>query len=284
MSQVGIVCDSTCDLTPEWLEQHGVRLVPLRVLFGEETHNDWVDMHPEEFFERLATSPVLPTTSQPSPADFEAAYSALATEGCEAIVSIHLSAALSGTVESATLAAKTSSVPVHVIDTKLVSQALGLVVKRAVDLRDSGAGAEQIVSGCTETAQATGLLFILDTLDYLVKGGRAGKAQGLAASLLNIKPILTFNDEGTIEPFKKVKGTRKAIAELAAHVAEESRKKGRLRVALLQAVAPDLAEELRLALEAAGADCEIDSLGHVGAVIGTYSGPRAVGLAFYPAS
>ena len=282
MSKVGIVCDSTCDLEPDWLASHDVLMVPLRVLFGEEAHLDWVDMGVDEFFERLAKAPALPTTSQPSPADFEAAYAKLATSGCESIVSIHLTAALSGTFESATLAAKTSALPVHVIDTKLVSQALGLIVKKGIELRDSGASAEEIAQGCIRTASVTRLYFVLDTLDYLVKGGRAGKAQGLAASLLNIKPILVFNEEGTIEPFKKVKGTRKAMGELAQHVADESHAKGRLRVAFLQAAALDLAEELRGALDAAGADYEIDSIGHVGAVIGTYSGPRAVGLAYYP--
>ncbi len=180
------------------------------------------------------------------------------------------------------MAAKTSSIPVHVVDTKLVSQALGLVVRWAIEARDSGASAEQIAKGSAEKASATRMFFVLDTLDYLVKGGRAGKAQGLAASLLNIKPILTFNDEGTIEPFKKVKGTRKALTELAEHVAEESRTRGQLRVAFLHTVAPDLVEDLRAALDAAGADYVADSVGNVGAVIGTYAGPRAVGLGYYP--
>jgi DegV family protein with EDD domain len=282
VAQVGIVCDSTCDLTPEWLAAHDVRMVPLRVLFGEETHLDWVDMYPEEFFKRLATAQKLPTTSQPSPADFERAYAEIAAAGCSEIVSVHLTAALSGTFESATLAAKTSVVPVHVIDTKTCTQALGLIVKRAVSLRDSGASAEEIARACAETAAATRLYFVLDTLDYLVKGGRAGKSQGLAASLLNIKPILVFNAEGTIEPFKKVKGMRKAMSELADHVAEESRAKGRLRVAFLHSIAPDLADELRAALDTAGADYESDSIGEVGAVIGTYAGPRAVGVGYYP--
>ncbi len=282
MSNVGIVCDSTCDLTPEWLAEHGAQLVPLRVFFGEEGHLDWVDMHPDEFFKRLATSPTLPTTSQPSPADFEVAYAELVSRGCTDIVSIHLTAALSGTCESAILAAATASVPVHVVDTKVTSQALGLIVKRALELREGGLSAEQIAQDCIETSRRTRLYFILDTLDYLVKGGRAGKAAGLAASVLNIKPILRFNAEGTIEPFKKVKGSRKAIIELAEFVAEDSRTNGRMRITLLHAVAPDLAEELHAALDAASADYLLESVGAVGAVIGTYSGPRSVGLGYYP--
>ena len=257
-------------------------MVPLRVLFGEETHLDWVEMHPDEFFKRLASVQTLPTTSQPSPADFKRAYGELADKGCEEIVSIHLTSPLSGTFESATLGAQDSPVPVEVVDTKLVSQAFGLIVKRAIELRDAGASGAEIARTCRATAANTRLFFILNTLDYLVKGGRAGKAQGLAASILNIKPILTFNAEGTIEPFKKVKGTRKAIEELAAHVAAESRARGRMRVAILHASSPALADELLGALEAAEADFELDCTGLVGAVIGTYAGPGAVGVAYHP--
>lgn len=282
MPKVGLVCDSTCDLEPQWLAVRDVTMVPLRVMFGEESHLDWVDMPPEQFFERLTASPTLPTTSQPSPADFERAYASLAEKGCDSIVSIHLTSALSGTYESAMMAHQSSRIPVHVVDSKLVSQALGLIVKKAIELRDAGVTGDEIAATCASTAARTRLFFVLDTLDYLVKGGRAGKAQGLAASLLNIKPVLQFNAEGTIEPFLKVKGTRKAFAELASAVAEESRTRGRLRIAILQAVALDLAEDLRAALDLAGADYELDSIGAVGAVIGTYSGPRAVGLGCYP--
>lgn len=282
MSEVGIVCDSTCDLEPAWLAEHGVSVVPLRVLFGEEQYLDWVDMRPDEFYKRLAASTVLPTTSQPSPADFGKVYAQLSAEGCTDIVSIHLTSALSGTFESATLAATDSPIPVRVVDTKLVSQAVALVIKSAVAARDAGNSADVIARVAGETAAKTRLFFVLSTLDYLVKGGRAGKAQGLAASLLNIKPVLRFNADGIIEPFKKVKGTKKALAELAAHVAQDSREHGRLRVALLHACDSELVEELREALDAAGADFELDSVGLVGSVIGTYAGPSAVGLAYYP--
>ena len=282
MGHVGIVCDSTSDLSPAWLDDHRVRMVPLTVLFGEESFRDWVDMQPREFYERLAASPSLPTTSQPSPADFSAAYAELVEQGCDAIVSIHLTSQLSGTFESATMAATEAAVPVHVIDTKLVTAATALVVKQAVAMRDAGRSAEDIAASARVISASMRLFFVLDTLEYLVKGGRAGKAQGLAASLLNIKPVLMFNAEGTIEPFKKVKGTRKALTELAEHVAQDSRANGRMRVSILHADDLALAEELRTALDIAGADYELDSIELVGAVIGTYAGRGAVGAAYYP--
>lgn len=282
MSPVGLVCDSTCDVDPAWLKAKDVRMVPLTVFFGEEGFRDRVEMQPDEFYERLAAFSGLPTTSQPSPADFAAAYRELAASGCDSIVSVHLTSKLSGTFESATLAAAEAPVPVAVIDTKLVSSATALAVKAAVVSRDAGGTHDDVVTAATRVADSCRLFFVLDTLDYLVKGGRAGKAQGLAASLLNIKPILTFNDEGTIEPFKKAKGRKKALVELAQYVAEESRRLGKVRLALLHARDEDLARELQGALADAGADFELDSVNLIGAVIGTYAGPHAVGAAYYP--
>jgi len=283
MTRVGLVCDSTCDLGPQWLADHDIRMVPLKVLFGSESFLDWIDLTPEQFYTRLASSQSLPKTSQPSPADFAAAYAALAESGCEEIVSIHLTSALSGTFESATMAAVDSPVPVRIVDTKTVSLATGLAIKLALEARDAGKSAAEIEDAAREAAESSRLFFILDTLEYLVKGGRAGKAAGLAASVLNIKPILTFNNEGTIEPFKKVKGFKKALGELAAHVAEDAGGK-RIRLSILHGAAPELAGQVTAALDSAGVSYELDTVESVGAVIGTYAGPGAVGIAYLPHS
>lgn len=282
MPGVAIVTDSTCDLGPTELESLGVTMVPLKVLFGDESYLDWIDLQPVEFFDRLKRSPVLPKTSQPSPADFAAVYERLADEGHDSIVSIHLSAALSGTYESAMLAAKDARVPVHVIDTKDVCLGVALVVKAAVEAVAQGMDGENVAKLATDVATRTDLYFVLDTLDYLVKGGRAGKAQGLAASILNIKPVLIVNADGIIEPYAKERGRKKAIQALAKHVAEMSKQHGKLRVAYLHANAPKIVAELQHEVEAAGADVEVDIVGLIGAVIGTYAGPDAVGIAFYP--
>lgn len=282
MPRVGIVADSTCDLGPEELAALDVRMVSLTVHMGDNHYADWIDLRPDEFYPLLAAARDLPTTSQPSPADFSAAYESLAQEGCDEIVVVTLSSALSGTFESATLAASTSPVPVLIVDGKRASQATGLIVKAAVEARTAGLDGAGIAARATEVARATRLFFLLDTLDYLVKGGRAGKATGLAASLLNIKPVLRINSDGIIEPFKKVRGRAFAIAALAEHVAEDSRQNGRMRIALLHAARTDDVEELEAALRAAGADIEVDSHGVIGAVIGVYTGPGAVGVAYYP--
>jgi len=282
MPRIGLVTDSTCDLGPEELAALDVRMVPLTVHLGDEHFADWLDLRPDEFYPMLLAASQLPTTSQPSPADFSAVYERLAAEGCEEIVVATLSAALSGTFESATLAASTSPVPVRIVDGKRASQATGLIVKAAAEARAAGMGASAIEARTIEVARSTRLYFLLDTLDYLVKGGRAGKATGLAASLLNIKPVLQVNAEGIIEPFKKVRGRSQAIAALAQHVADDSRRNGRMRIALLHAAKAEDAEELEAAIRAAGADVEIESHGVIGAVIGVYTGPGAVGVAYYP--
>jgi DegV family protein with EDD domain len=280
--KVGIVTDSTCDVEPARLAELGVEMVPLTVHFGDEHYRDWIDLHPREFYAKLAASPVTPTTSQPSPADFAAAYARLAERGFDEVVVITLSSALSGTYDSAMLGAKDARLPVRVVDGKRASQGTALIVFAAVDARDAGLDAAAIEARAIEVAQSSRLYFLLDTLDFLVRGGRAGKATGLAASLLNIKPVLEVNAEGFIEPFKKVRGRQQAVAALAQHVAEESRSRGRLRVALLHASIQGEVEEVQAALRVAEADIEVVSEGIIGAVIGTYTGPGAVGVAYYP--
>ncbi|MCX8007572.1 MAG: DegV family protein [Coriobacteriia bacterium] len=279
--KVGIVCDSTCDLGPQWLAEHDVVMVPLKVMFGDTTYLDWIDITPDAFYEKLLQASDLPKTSQPSPAEFSAVYASLAEQGCEEIVSIHLSSALSGTIESATLASAAAPVPVRIVDTKIVTAGTALAVMAAVAERDAGGDAEAVEAAAVHVVEGLTLLFALGTLDYLVKGGRAGKAQGLAANLLNIKPVLTFNKDGIIEPYKKVRGTKAALAEIAAKVAADSKARP-VRLALFHSTTPELADELKSALDTADARYELVLTGHVGAVIGTYAGPGAVGAAYYP--
>lgn len=281
MSRVAIVTDSTCDLDDATLARLGVLRVPLKVLFGDESFRDWVDLEPAEFYKKLVASDILPKTSQPSPADFLAVYNALAVEGFSGIVSIHLSGDLSGTCESAYMAADDSPIPVHVIDSRTVSQGLGLIVKGAAAARDEGLDLEAVVDKTQKIVDSLRVVFVLETLEYLVKGGRAGRAAGLAASLLNIKPVLEVKG-GVVEPFAKVKGRKRAITEIADAVARDSQEKGRLRCAILHACLADCGAELVEAIKATGADVEFDEAGLVGSVIGTYTGLDALGCAFYP--
>ena len=282
MPKVGIVTDSTCDMEPAKLAELGVEMVPLTVHFGDEHYRDWIDLRPAEFYARLAKAETLPTTSQPSPAEFSAAYTRLAEQGVDEIVVITLSAALSGTYESATLASRGAPVPIRVVDGRKASHGTALIVLAATEARDAGMDAAAIEARARTIVESSRLFFLLDTLEFLVKGGRAGKATGLAAALLNIKPVLEVNADGIIEPYKKVRGRAQAVGALAQHIAEESHRLGRLRMILLHAAIEGEAEEVEAALVASGADVVIEAHGEIGAVIGTYTGPGAVGVAYYP--
>jgi|SRR5450759_696472 len=282
MPRIAIVTDSTCDLGPEALKQRDVAMVPLKVHFGDDTFCDWVDLTPATFYPKLRAAAQLPTTSQPTPGEFAEVYKRLADEGVEGIVSIHLSAKLSGTFESATMAASTAPVPVRVVDSTFVSGAIGLIVDAACAARDAGGYLDAVEKAALEASAKTELFFVLDTLDYLVKGGRAGRTQGMAAALLNIKPVLQVTG-GVIEPFKKSKGTNKAIREMAEHVAERAKKLGPLKVVVIHAVAESLADELGNAIRSAGTEIAEMSYDEIGSVIGTHVGPRAVAVAYMPA-
>lgn len=279
MARIGIVTDSTCDLGPARIAELGVVMVPLKVSFEDKTFRDWVDIEPARFYEMLGSADTLPKTSQPSPADFASEYRKLAESGCDGIVSIHLSAAVSGTFESAMLAAGMVDVPVRVIDTLSTNVGVVLPLLAAIEARDAGLALEDVEAAVRSAVASTRTLFALDTLEYLVKGGRAGRTQGLAASLLSIKPVLTFGEDGVITTYKKVKGTKKAIQEIAEAIFSAA-DGDRVLVGVLHGESPELAAELIAAVDATGVAYELVTTNTVGAVIGTYAGPRAVGAAF----
>jgi DegV family protein with EDD domain len=282
MPRIAVVTDSTCDRGPAALAAVNVTMVPLKLHFGDDTFRDWTDFMPSDFYPKLRAAAQLPTTSQPTPGEFTDVYQRLANEGADGIVSIHLSQKLSGTYASAVMAAETSPVPVRVIDTTFVSAGMDFAIDAAVEARDAGKNLDAVEKAALQAVAGTELFFVLDTLDYLVKGGRAGRAQGMAAALLNIKPVLQVKG-GVIEPFKKSKGTNKAIREMAEHVAERSRKLGPLKIVVVHAVAENLADELTNAIRSAGTKIAALEVDEIGSVIGTHVGPRAVGVAYAPA-
>jgi len=279
MARIAVVTDSTCDMGPAALDALGVPMVPLKIHFQDKTYRDWLDLTPEVFYPMMAGASKLPTTSQPSPAEFAVVYARLADEGYDGVVSVHLGAKLSGTFESAHIAAMESPIPVRVVDTKVVSWATALVVQAAVAARDAGGDLDAVEAAALQASDGTELFFVLDTLDNLVKGGRAGKAQGLAASLLNIKAVLHF-DDGVIVPFQKARGTKAAVALLAQHVAEVSREAGGVRAVVIHALVPQMADDVEQALRDAGMVGEIATKGVIGAVIGTHAGQKALGVAY----
>jgi DegV family protein with EDD domain len=273
-----IVVDSTADFPqapqrfPNW------RVVPLYVRFGDESLRDYVDLGPAEFYTRLRSAGELPTTSQPTPADFLAAYEELS--GFERIFSIHIASRLSGTFQSAQTAASELGDRVRMVDSETASAAiamLGLAIQRRLERGTSDEEVDELVARYRREA---GLLFTVDTLEFLAKGGRIGKASAMAGQLLNIKPILTIRD-GEVLPVKRVRGNAKAFAEFVQAFTTATTDRPGLRVAVAHADSPERAEALTAMAARERPSAELELVTILGPVVGTHAGPGTVGFFWF---
>jgi DegV family protein with EDD domain len=273
-----IVLDSTSDFPEAPQRFANMRVVPLTVHFGTESLRDGVDITPSAYYQRLAQAPETPTTSQPTPQDFLAVYQELLAAGFERIWSLHLSARLSGTYESACLAAaELEGDPVRAVDTRTVSLAnamLALAVQRRLD---RGTSPEEIDSTLASLTRAVGVVFTVGTLEYLQRGGRIGRAQALAGALLNVRPILTIED-GVVAPIARVRGRQKALEEFARVFDGATQNREGLRIGIAHADAVEWVGVLTDLVTRLRPRAEIELVETLGAVIGTHAGPGAVGF------
>jgi DegV family protein with EDD domain len=274
-----IVVDSTADF-PEASERfRSWRVVPLYVRFGDESFRDYVELGPDEFYARLRTVEQTPSTSQPTPGDFLAAYEELAE--FDRILSVHIAGKLSGTIESARAAARElGGDRVRVLDSQSASAAiamLGLAIQRRLELGTSDAEVDALVERYRREAR---LLFTVDTLEYLARGGRIGRARAWAGELLNIKPILTIQ-EGEVVPVKRVRGNRKAFLEFEAAFTDGTRDTPNLRVGIAHADAPERAEALAEMVRRARPAAQLEVVTALGPVVGAHAGPGTVGLFWF---
>ena len=274
-----IVVDSTADF-PEAQERFpNWRVVPLYVRFGDESFRDYVELSPDQFYARLRSAPETPSTSQPTPGDFLAAYEELA--GYERILSLHIAGKLSGTIESARAAARElGDERVRTIDSESASAAIamiGLAIQRRLE---HGTTDEEVDALVERYRREAGLLFTVDTLEYLARGGRIGRARAWAGELLNIKPILSIED-GEVLPVKRVRGNRKAFLEFASAFEAVTLDRPSLRVAIAHAEAPDRAEALRKMVRATRPAAEIELVTTLGPVVGAHAGPGTVGFFWF---
>ena len=271
-----IVCDSTADL-PDYLAADGnIRMVPLTVYFGEEPYLDWVEMQPAEFYERLASAPELPRTSQPSAGAFLDEYKKL-RERYQLIYSVHLSGKLSGTCASADVA-RSQIDGVKVVDSLLATGGIALLIDRMLARIDKGVTEEEMDAYIEHFLAHRTFSFLPTTLDQLHKGGRIGHASHLVGTLLNIKPVLTIED-GVIEVFKKVRGLRQALEAMRDGLLQGSEPGSTCYVGVSHGLNEPVYEQLRQMLaEVTDRDLQIRLTNIVGAVIGTYVGPGALAL------
>lgn len=284
MSNIYIVTDSTADLPRAEQEEHRIRIVPLTVRFGDESYLDGVDLTPESFYEKLISSDVLPSTSQPSPADFMSVYEQIFQEDASAhIISIHISSVLSGTYQSAILARNLleKETAITVVDAKTTCYGLGLMAVEMAKAAARGASVERCVEKAMEIRKAMRLYFIVDTLEYLQRGGRIGKAAALAGSLLNIKPILTIDDEGEVASVEKVRGRKRAMNRILELLGESFTDTQPLRVFFAHSNDEEAVNQL---LERMKANLHVKEHMYtmIGPVLGTHTGPGTVGIIVAP--
>jgi DegV family protein with EDD domain len=272
-----IVLDSTADFPDAPERFRNWRVVPLYVLFGGESYRDYVDLSPAEFYARLRTADQLPTTSQPTPGDFLETYEQLAEY--ERIYSLHISAVLSGTYQSATTAAAELGDKVRTIDSESASAAIamfGLAIQRRLERGTTDEEVEALIRRFREQA---GLLFTVDTLEFLRRGGRIGRASAWAGQLLHVKPILTIERE--VIPLKRVRGNQKAMQEFVSEFTASTVDSPSLKIGIAHADAPDRAEQLRKMVRGERPQAVIEVVTTLGAVVGTHAGPGTVGFFWF---
>jgi DegV family protein with EDD domain len=274
-----IVLDSTADF-PEAPERFpNFRVVPLYVRFGDESYRDYVEMGAEAFYARLQTAPELPTTSQPTPGDFLAAYEGLGHY--ERILSLQISSTLSGTFASAVAAAtELGDERIRVIDTRTVSASIALIALSIQERLERGTTDEEVDAFVRRYQAGHQLLFTVSTLEYLAKGGRIGRAAALAGNLLNVKPILTIRD-GEVVPLKRVRGNQKAFAEFRELFVSTTSDSPNLKVGIAHAAAPERLQALRELVEHERPRARIEISTTLGAVVGTHAGPGTVGFFWF---
>jgi DegV family protein with EDD domain len=275
-----IVLDSTADY-PDAQQQHpNWRVVPLYVNFGTESYKDGVDLPAHEFYERLRTSQELPTTSQPTPGDFLVVYEELAPR-YERILSVHIASNLSGTFQSAgTAAAQLGGDRVRTIDSESASVAISMLALAIQRRLDRGTTDEEIDALIARYRAEHGLLFTVDTLEFLARGGRIGRAKAFAGQLMNVKPILSIRD-GEVLPVKRVRGNRKAFQEFVDALVSQTADSTDLRVGIAHADAPERMAELEKMVRDLRPNARIDTETSLGAVIGAHAGPGTVGFFWF---
>ena len=210
--RIAIVTDSTADIPPSVANELGITVIPLTVNFNTQQYLDGVEISSDEFYPMLTASTNLPTTSQPSPAEFRSIYERL-LEDHDSIISIHISSGLSGTITSALTARELVQGDIHVFDSRSISLGIALIATEAVDMVKQGLSAAEIIARLEQVREGTEVMFTLDTLEYLRKGGRIGKVQAVMGALLSIKPIVRVVD-GIYIPVGKVRRQEQALQEI----------------------------------------------------------------------
>ncbi len=277
---VAIVTDSTACLHPDDAARDGISVVPLKVVIGDETYTEGCGLTGDEIAEALRDKKDV-STSRPTPEEFLEVYESLATGGAQEIVSIHLSAKVSGTLDAATVAGKRSPVPVTVVDSTQIGLALGFSATRAARARDAGGLASSMAAAARSAGAASTTLLYVDTLEYLRRGGRVGALGAFVGSALAVKPLLTIR-EGMVVPLERVRTSAKAMARLEAlTVAACAEAENGFDLGVQHMAAPEAAQAFAEKLAAALGRERVPVDG-ISAVLGAHTGPGTVSVSLTP--
>jgi fatty acid kinase fatty acid binding subunit len=275
---VRIVTDSTADLPTDVAQELGIAVVPLRVFFGDDSFLDGIELDNDGFYEKLAASKDLPTTSQPAPAAFQEVYQRLIDEGAEAILSIHLSSKLSGTYQAACTArdalleGMTSHIPVILLDSQSISIGMNYAILNAARMAKEGKSLAELQIYVEDTLARSSVLAVLDTLEYVRRGGRIGAASALLGNMLSFKPIISVKN-GEVVPVERPRTRGKAYARLAQMLAEM----GEIESVSIAESNREVGQQLQEALKGVYAS-EILTY-KLGAVLGAHTGPGTAAIA-----
>ena len=275
---VRVVSDSACDLPPETCDALGIEIVPLTIRFGDDEYVDRKELSTDDFWRKLETARVLPETAAPSVGAFETTFRELHEGGADGIVCINLSSKMSATMQSAQIASKALDgvCPVTVFDSESASMGIGMLALHAARLANDGADLETIVAALEDARSRAHVLFTLDTLEYLRKGGRIGGAQALLGSMLSIKPVITVKD-GEVSPVAKVRTRSKALR----YVVDQVKERPVESLFVMHGNAPDVDEFVAM-FEPIVPNAEI-VVGEIGPVVGVHTGPGVMGVTWFEA-
>ena len=276
-----ILTDSTADLPPSLHGHPRIEIIPLKVVTPQKTYLDRVDLDTKQFLNLLKTSTTLPTTSQPSAGEFQAKYQSMLDSGADGILSIHISSKLSGTMSSTHSAMEEMpGAPITMFDSLSTSIGLGMMVQQAIKALDAGESVAEVVKMLGVMREQMTIGFVVDTLEYLHKGGRIGKAAALMGTLLNVKPVLTLT-EGAIEPLDKARSKRKGLERTMNYIEEKIGTGCAIAVGIAQLEAREDAESVRKTMSERFT-CADAFIAELSPVIGTHTGPGVVGIAGCP--